>query len=94
MTMFRTLRLNLGILPTSCKAHLELEGGPADQIPQLADGPKQPGSCVLVPCRASSRLGRGPSRQQQSLTTSSSSRRRNRRRRRRRQAEAAALCKV
>ena len=90
MTMFRTSRLNLGILPTSCKAPLELEGGPADQIPQLADGPKQPGSCVLVPCRASSRLGRGPSRQQQSLTTTSSSRRR----RRGRQAEAAALCKV
>ena len=87
MTMFRTSRLNLAILPTSWKVHLELEGGQADQIPQLADGPKQPGSCVLVPCRATSRLGRGPSRQQQSLTTS-------RRRRRRRQAEAAALCKV
>ena len=92
MTMFRTSRLDLAILPTSCKAPLELEGGPADQIPQLADGPKQPGSCVLVPCRASSRLGRGPSRQQQSLTSTTTSS--SRRRRRRRQAEAAALCKV
>ena len=34
MTMFRTLRLDLVILPTSYKAHLELEGWPADQIPQ------------------------------------------------------------
>ena len=34
MTMFHTLRLDLVILLTSCKAHLELEGWPADQIPQ------------------------------------------------------------
>ena len=34
MTMFRTLRLDLVILLTSYKAHLGLEGWPADQIPQ------------------------------------------------------------
>ena len=34
MTRFHTLRLNLVTLPADCKAHLKLEFGPANRIPQ------------------------------------------------------------
>ena len=85
MTMFRTLRLDLVILHAGFRPYLQLEAGPAEQIPHsvgwAADSAKQAGSCVLVPCRAID-LGAARLQQQQSLTSSSSSR------------QAAALCKV
>ena len=84
MTMSRTLRLDLVMLPIGFKPYLQLEAGPAEQIPHsvgwAADSAKQAGSCVLVPCRAID-LGAVRPQQQQSLTTSSSR-------------QAAALCKV
>ena len=86
MTMSCTLRLDLVILLAGFRPYLQLEAGPAEQIPHsvgwAADSAKQAGSCVLVPCRAIDLGAARLQQQQQSLTSSSSSR------------QAAALCKV
>ena len=82
MTMFPTLSLDLVIFPTSCKPDLQLEAGPADQIPHSVGWWAQAAWLLCFGAVPRHLLGRGPARQQQSLTSRSSRR------------QAGALCKL